>query len=170
MIQFIETTKIYPAREKPALNRLSVTFAPGKITGIVGPDGAGKTTALRLVAGLIRPTSGSVVAFGLDAARDTQKLRRFLGYMPQKFGLYEDLSVIENLTLYAKLRGLPREQRKDRFEKLLEFTGLARFQKRLARRLSGGMKQKLGLACALVTAPKLLVLGRTRRRRRPAQS
>ena len=158
MIVFEDATLLFPTAEKPALDSISATVTPGKITGLVGPDGAGKTTALRLIAGLLTPTSGRVTAFGYDAAKQTARVRELLGYMPQKFGLYEDLTVMENLNLYAKLRNLPRSQRKERFDELLEFTNLTRFTKRLARRLSGGMKQKLGLACALITTPRLLVL------------
>ena len=158
MIVFEDATVFFPNAEKPALDSISVAIKPGKITGLVGPDGAGKTTALRLIAGLLTPTSGRVTAFGYDASKQTSRVRDMLGYMPQKFGLYEDLTVMENLNLYAKLRNLPRSQRRERFEELLEFTNLTRFTKRLARRLSGGMKQKLGLACALIATPRLLVL------------
>ena len=158
MIRFHDTTKIFDRASRPALDAVTATVKPGVITGLVGPDGAGKTTALRMIAGLLKPTSGRIEVFGLDAWRDRSTIRSFLGYMPQKFGLYEDLSVLENLTLYAKLRNLPKSQRKEQFAKLLDFTGLGRFQNRLARRLSGGMKQKLGLACAFVTTPKLLIL------------
>lgn len=158
MIELDSLTMRFPKMERPALDAISATIRPGKITGLVGPDGAGKTTTLRLLAGLLVPTSGRATAFGYDVTKETARTREFLGYMPQKFGLYEDLTVIENLTLYAKLRNLPRSQRKGRFEELLEFTGLSKFTDRLARRLSGGMKQKLGLACALVTPPKLLLL------------
>ena len=158
MIVFDSVEKSFPKMDRPALDALSITIQPGKITGLVGPDGAGKTTMLRLVAGLITPTSGRVTAFGYDTTRQTRRVREILGYMPQKFGVYEDLTVVENLNLYAKLRNLPRRRRRERFEELLEFTNLARFTKRLARRLSGGMKQKLALACALITTPKILAL------------
>ncbi len=158
MIELDSLTALFPKMKRPALDAISATIRPGKITGLVGPDGAGKTTLLRLLAGLLVPTSGRATAFGYDVTKQTARIREFLGYMPQKFGLYEDLTVIENLTLYAKLRNLPRSQRGKRFDELLEFTGLSRFTDRLARRLSGGMKQKLGLACALVTPPKLLLL------------
>ena len=141
-----------------ALDTISAEIRPGRITGLVGPDGAGKTTLLRLIAGLLEPTAGRIDVFGFDAARQTSDVRQFLGYMPQRFGLYEDLTVMENLRLYAKLRNLPKERREARYAELLDFTGLSRFTDRLARRLSGGMKQKLGLACALVTTPKLLLL------------
>lgn len=158
MIVFNAATKRFPNSTTPALDSISATIEPGKITGLVGPDGAGKTTALRLIAGLLTPTAGSITAFGYDVVKQTSRVREMMGYMPQKFGLYEDLTVMENLSLYAKLRNLPRSRRKERFEELLEFTGLTLFTKRLARRLSGGMKQKLGLACALITTPRLLVL------------
>jgi ABC-2 type transport system ATP-binding protein len=130
----------------PALDGVSVEILPGRITGLVGPDGAGKTTLIRLLAGLMTADSGT-----LTVADD-------IGYMPQRFGLYEDLNVRENLELYAALRGLPREEWAVAFDRLLEFTDLKRFQPRLAGRLSGGMKQKLGLACALIRTPKLLLL------------
>jgi len=138
----------------PALDGVRIAVEPGRTTGLVGPDGAGKTTLIRILAGLMDVQSGTVEVLGGPPgdARDS------IGYMPQRFGLYEDLSVIENLTLYAELRGLPRDQRDAVFGRLLEFTDLGRFKTRLAGRLSGGMKQKLGLACALVTTPRLLLL------------
>lgn len=138
-----------------ALDGVSITVRAGEMTGLVGPDGAGKTTLIRILAGLIDADAGTTQVLGAMAA-DVD--RRRLGYMPQRFGLYEDLSVIENLTLYADLRDLPRPERPETFARLLEFTDLARFQSRLAGRLSGGMKQKLGLACALVSKPDLLLL------------
>lgn len=137
-----------------ALDGVSVEIAPGLITGLVGPDGAGKTTLIRILAGLMAPTVGKVEILGRAPAQSLEDL----GYMPQRFGLYEDLSVIENLNLYAEVRALPREERTATFGRLLEFTDLNRFQDRLAGKLSGGMKQKLGLACALVRTPKLLLL------------
>lgn len=139
----------------PALDDVAIEILPGKMTGLVGPDGAGKTTLIRILAGLIEPEAGEVRVGGrpaLDADRSQ------LGYMPQRFGLYEDLTVRENLDLYAELRGLGHDEREERFGQLLDFTDLRRFQQRLAGKLSGGMKQKLGLACALVRAPKLLLL------------
>jgi ABC-2 type transport system ATP-binding protein len=125
------------------------------MTGLVGPDGAGKTTLIRLLTGLLEPDAGLVEVLG-RAAVDAD--RAALGYMPQRFGLYEDLSVIENLSLYAELRGLERAEHDETFRRLLAFTDLERFRTRLAGNLSGGMKQKLGLACALIKAPKLLLL------------
>ena len=141
-----------------AIDGISARLMPGRITGIVGPDGAGKTTLVRLIAGLLEPTEGRIVIFGLDSVKDTQKIREILGYMPQRFGLYEDLTVLENLKLYAEMRGLETLHRKDRFDQLLAFTGLQPFTSRLSGRLSGGMKQKLGLACSLIKMPKLLLL------------
>lgn len=137
-----------------ALDGVAIDVAPGRITGLVGPDGAGKTTLIRILAGLMRADEGEASVLGgpPGAALDD------LGYMPQRFGLYEDLTVAENLTLYAELRGLPREERQAVFDRLLDFTDLKRFQARLAGKLSGGMKQKLGLACALVKTPRLLLL------------
>jgi ABC-2 type transport system ATP-binding protein len=150
--------KVFPRSKKPALEAVSAVFRPGQITGLVGPDGAGKTTLIRLIAGLLEPTSGTIRVDGSDPIRDAGRLRAFIGYMPQKFGLYEDLSMQENLELHADLRGLVGEERVATFKRLLEFTDLALFTSRLAGKLSGGMKQKLGLACALLGHPRLLLL------------
>lgn len=142
----------------PSLSDLSATIRPGIVTGLVGPDGAGKTTLMRLMAALLLPLSGQLEVFGFDTRHDAEKLQRIIGYMPQKFGLYEDLSVLQNLRLYADLQNVTGENRQQAFERLLTFTGLEPFQARLAGRLSGGMKQKLGLACALIRKPRLLLL------------
>ncbi|WP_116134570.1 ATP-binding cassette domain-containing protein [Tropicimonas sp. IMCC34043] len=139
----------------PALDNVTLQIRPGRMSGLVGPDGAGKTTLIRLLAGLLDPDAGAVTVFG---HRATATDRARIGYMPQRFGLYEDLTVIENLRLYAELRGLPDSARAGRFAELLRFTDLTRFQGRFAGKLSGGMKQKLGLACALVETPDLLLL------------
>lgn len=141
-----------------ALKNLEFTLPTNQMIGIVGPDGAGKTTLLRLIASLLLPSEGSIEVFGYDSVKDAEKIRTFSGYMPQRFGLYEDLTVQENLNLYADLRGVPVEEKEAVFERLLKFTSLAPFTKRLAGALSGGMKQKLGLACALLQKPKLLIL------------
>jgi ABC-2 type transport system ATP-binding protein len=138
-----------------ALDDVGIVVKTGLMTGLVGPDGAGKTTLIRILAGLIDPDAGEANALGTIASKAD---RARIGYMPQRFGLYEDLSVIENLRLYADLRGLDRAARESSFVRLLEFTDLKRFQSRLAGKLSGGMKQKLGLACALVRQPDLLLL------------
>lgn len=144
--------------DNTAINDISVSLEEGKIIGLVGPDGAGKTTFIRLLLGLLLPTSGSIEVLGLNPATDVDELHKYIGYMPQKFGLYEDLSVIENLNLYADLKNISREEKDATFKMLLDFTGLQPFQTRLAGNLSGGMKQKLGLACALLGKPKFLLL------------
>lgn len=136
-----------------AINDMNLTIQPGKITGIIGADGASKSTLLRLLIGLIKPDSGKISVFGMDPIADKEKLSSYIGYMPQKFGLYEDLTVLENLTLYADLKEVPHD-----FDEMLKFTALTPFQNRMAGKLSGGMKQKLGLACALLGSPKFLVL------------
>jgi ABC-2 type transport system ATP-binding protein len=141
-----------------ALQRISTRIPRGRLTGLVGPDGAGKTTLLRLLAGLLSPTEGHLRVLGLDPVRDGPALADAIGYMPQRFGLYEDLSVAENMALYADLRGVLPERRAALFDTLLDFTRLGPFSRRLAGALSGGMKQKLGLACALMAQPKVLLL------------
>ena len=150
--------KRFPGKEKPALDGISGQVRFGRMTGLVGPDGAGKTTLIRLMVGLLRADEGSVRVAGFDAATQADRIHPICGYMPQKFGLYEDLSVIENLRLYADLRSVTGAERQRKFERLLRFTSLEPFQSRLAGRLSGGMKQKLGLACALLGEPRVLLL------------
>ena len=149
-----------PGSKQPlaALSALSIEVPAGTITALVGPDGAGKTTFIRLAAGLLRPDRGRLQVLGLDVARDAQAVQDRIGYMPQRFGLYEDLSVQENLDLYADLHGVPRAVRQARYARLMEMTDLSPFRSRLAGKLSGGMKQKLGLACTLVRSPQLLLL------------
>jgi ABC-2 type transport system ATP-binding protein len=143
---------------RPALRDISAAIEPGIITGLIGPDAAGKTTLMRLLAGLLRADSGQITVLGHDMAKDAAAAHAAIGYMPQRFGLYEDLSVAENLDLFADLHGLSTAVRTERTARLLHFTGLARFNGRLAGQLSGGMKQKLGLACALLARPRLLLL------------
>ncbi|MCA0302549.1 MAG: ATP-binding cassette domain-containing protein [Proteobacteria bacterium] len=140
-----------------ALDGISAEIPAGQVTGLVGPDGAGKTTLLRLVAGLMAPDAGRVTVLGHDS-RDVAAFQRDLGYMPQRFGLYEDLTVAENLRLHADLHDLDARQRQERVDSLIGFTGLAPFLGRLTGALSGGMKQKLGLAIALMARPRLLLL------------
>lgn len=144
--------------EIKAINDLNMQIKKGELTALVGPDGAGKTTLLRLIAGLYKATSGSLHVLGFDIDKHSQAVQDCISYMPQRFGLYEDLSVEENLALYADLHGVPREVRSQRFKRLLEITDLTQFTERLAGQLSGGMKQKLGLACTLVRSPELLLL------------
>ena len=141
-----------------AVDCLDIRAVWGKMTALIGPDGAGKTTFLRMVCGLMFPTEGILSVLGISVADKPADVQRRLGYMPQKFGLYEDLTCMENMNLYADLHGISTEERKERFEKLFHMTGLAPFAQRLAGKLSGGMKQKLGLACTLVRTPELLIL------------
>ena len=145
-------------KEIVALENINIAIPYGKLTALIGPDGAGKTTFLRMVCGLVVPSSGTLDVLGIDVTANPQKVQDRISYMPQKFGLYEDLSVSENMNLYADLHSVPLEERKERFARLLEMTGLAKFTERLAGKLSGGMKQKLGLACTLVRSPELLIL------------
>ncbi|HEI6768143.1 TPA: ABC transporter ATP-binding protein [Legionella pneumophila] len=151
-------SKCFPGNTDPALDNVSATIFEGQITGLVGPDGAGKSTLMRLICSLMMPTQGTITVDSLNTRTDSEKIHAITGYMPQKFGLYEDLTIIENLRLYAELRNLHGEKREEQFRTLLKFTALEPFQKRLAGNLSGGMKQKLGLACALMGEPKLLLL------------
>ena len=142
----------------PALNGISISIPKGQLTALVGPDGAGKTTLIRLIAGLMKPDSGRLFTLGIDVAAKPQEVQDLISYMPQRFGLYEDLSVMENLNLYADLHGVPLDERRERFDRMLAMTDMAAFKNRLAGNLSGGMKQKLGLACTLVRSPQLLLL------------
>ncbi len=141
-----------------ALDNISFSVRHGGLAALVGPDGAGKTTLIRLLAGLMKTDGGAVSVLGIDAAKDAQAIQSRISYMPQKFGLYDDLTVRENLDLYADLHGVKADEKKTQYARLMEMTGLDPFQKRLAGQLSGGMKQKLGLACTLVRSPELLLL------------
>ncbi|MGD9804704.1 MAG: ATP-binding cassette domain-containing protein [Hyphomicrobiaceae bacterium] len=158
LVSIEDASKRFSDAGVPAIAKLSTAIKAGQVTGLVGPDGAGKTTLMRLVAGLLAPTEGRISVAGLDTMRDRKAVHELIGYMPQRFGLYEDLSVMENLDLYADLKGVDDHERAATFERLLAFTDLARFTKRLAGKLSGGMKQKLGLACAMLKSPRLLLL------------
>jgi len=153
--------KEFPVKNRPgvkALRGVSFDAAAGQVTGLVGADGAGKTTLIRIAAGLLLPTAGTVTVLGLDSAADSIKIQSRVGYMPQKFGLYQDLTVKENMTLYADLKGVSANERTSRFQRLLQMTDLSAFTRRRAGALSGGMKQKLGLACSLIQSPKMLLL------------
>jgi ABC-2 type transport system ATP-binding protein len=141
-----------------ALDGVSCAIRPRMVTGLIGPDGAGKTTLMRLCAGLLTPDSGHLRALDIDVVRKPLEVQANIGYMPQRFGLYEDLSVQENLDLYADLQGVEQSARPERYQQLLAMAGLEGFRNRLAGRLSGGMKQKLGLVCTLVRPPRLLLL------------
>jgi ABC-2 type transport system ATP-binding protein len=156
LIEIVNLSKTF--QTTAAIDRLTAQVLAGTITGLVGPDGAGKTTLIRMLAGLLHPTSGTIKVLGFDPTVEPEEIRTRIGYMPQRFGLYEDLTVRQNLTLYADLRNVVGEEREKSFERLLTFTGLKAFQGRKAGALSGGMKQKLGLACSLVSKPELLLL------------
>lgn len=161
VVQGERLTKRFERQEQDtttALDGVSFGARQGTLTALVGPDGAGKTTLLRLAAGLMRADEGTLTVLGLDAAKQPQAIQDRISYMPQRFGLYEDLSVQENLDLYADLHGVGPQQRAERYPRLMEMTALAPFLDRLAGKLSGGMKQKLGLACTLVRSPELLLL------------
>lgn len=144
--------------EVEAVAGLSLTVAAGEIYGLVGPDGAGKTTTFRLLCGALRMDSGSVTIAGLDLHKHLDQARERIGYLSQRFSLYEDLTVLENLRFFAEVRGLPPADWRPRSREILGFVGLWEFGARLAGQLSGGMKQKLGLAIALVTRPSILLL------------
>ena len=141
-----------------AVDALTLDVRRGELFGIVGPDGAGKTTTLRMLAGVLRPTSGSAVLDGVDVSRDPEKAKPHLAYMAQRFGLYEDLTVRENLDFYADLYRVPGKDRPARLERLYRFSRLGEFSERLAGKLSGGMKQKLSLSCCLIHHPRVLLL------------
>ena len=141
-----------------AVDEIEFEVGRGELFGLVGPDGAGKTTTLRMLAGVLSPTSGDALVNGVQVARDPEGIRDAIAYMPQRFGLYGDLTVRENLDFYADLFGVPAEGRGDRLARLYRFSGLGPFEDRLAGQLSGGMKQKLGLSCALVHDPAILLL------------
>jgi ABC-2 type transport system ATP-binding protein len=141
-----------------AVDSLSFDVRRGEIFGLVGPDGAGKTTTLRMLAGIMPPDGGSVSIAGCDVVRDPERAKHALSYMPQRFGLYEDLTVDENIRFYADLFGVRRGEREKRSAELLQAAGMAEFRERMAGKLSGGMKQKLGLVCALIHRPKVILL------------
>ncbi len=145
-------------RKTVAVQDISFSIEQGDIFGLIGPDGAGKTTTLRMLAGVLKPTSGRAQVLGVDVVRNPEALRSQVGYMPQHFSLYGDLSVLENLKFFAEIFSTPRSQQKERIARLLRFARLEAFAQRPAAKLSGGMKKKLGLACALIHNPQLLLL------------
>jgi ABC-2 type transport system ATP-binding protein len=141
-----------------AVEGLNLDIAEGELFGLVGPDGAGKTTTMRMLTGLLKPSGGSAVVAGFDVVRHTERLKEHIGYMSQRFGLYPDLTVMENIGFYADIYGVPVRGRAEKIDRLLGFSNLTPFRQRLAGNLSGGMKQKLGLACALIHTPRVLFL------------
>ncbi|WP_116135181.1 ABC transporter ATP-binding protein [Trinickia diaoshuihuensis] len=141
-----------------AVRDVTLVVERGEIFGLVGPDGAGKTTLIRMLAGVLHPDAGRILLEGIDVAAGPERAKTVLGYMPQRFGLYEDLTVDENAFFYGELFDVPRKRYRERMAQLLDAAGLAPFRRRLAGQLSGGMKQKLGLVCALIHTPKVLLL------------
>lgn len=141
-----------------ALDSLTLEIKKGELFGLVGPDGAGKTTTMRLLTAIMEPTSGDAWVAGHSVLKEGERIKEQIGYMSQKFGLYEDLTVMENIIFYADLYEVPQKERPERIERLLGFSNLTPFKERLAGKLSGGMKQKLGLACALIHTPEILFL------------
>ena len=159
MMEAIVTQKLRRQfRKTVAVKDISFSIKQGDIFGLIGPDGAGKTTTLRMLAGVLKPTSGQAHVLGEDVVRNPEALRDKVGYMPQHFSLYGDLSVLENLQFFAEIYSTPRAERADRIARLLRFAQLEQFADRPAAKLSGGMKKKLGLACALIHNPRLLLL------------
>jgi ABC-2 type transport system ATP-binding protein len=144
--------------EVVAIDQLDLDVAEGEIFGLVGPDGAGKSTTMRMLTGILTPDAGTAQVAGFDVARDSEHLKEHVGYMSQRFGLYPDLTVSENIDFYADIYGIPARGRSEKIERLLSFSHLTPFKQRLAGNLSGGMKQKLGLACALIHTPRVLFL------------
>jgi ABC-2 type transport system ATP-binding protein len=151
-----ELTKNFAALR--AVDHLSFDVRAGEIFGLVGPDGAGKTTTLRMLAGVMPPDEGTAKVAGFDVVHDPEGAKHYLSYMPQRFGLYEDLTVDENIRFYADLFGVNKAERQQRSAQLLQAAGMSEFRSRLAGNLSGGMKQKLGLVCALIHRPKVILL------------
>jgi ABC-2 type transport system ATP-binding protein len=141
-----------------ALDQLSLEVEEGEIFGLVGPDGAGKTTTMRLLTGILDPTQGQAWVYDKHTVKEAEKLKEHIAYMSQRFGLYEELTVLENINFYADVYGVAQEKRAQAIERLLGFSGLLPFKQRFAGKLSGGMKQKLGLACALIHTPRVLFL------------
>ncbi len=141
-----------------AVDNLTLTVAEGEIFGLVGPDGAGKTTTMRLLTSIMEPTTGDAWVAGHHVVKEAEAIKEEIGYMSQRFGLYADLTVLENINFYADIYGVPRNDRGEKIDRLLAFGNLTPFRKRLAGNLSGGMKQKLGLACALIHTPRVLFL------------
>ncbi len=141
-----------------AIADIEFTVESGELFGLVGPDGAGKTTLLRMLAGVLKPQAGDAELFGVSVVRDPEAVKHEIAYMPQRFGLYTDLTVLENLAFYADLYQVPRAERGARLERLFHFSSLGPFKDRLAGALSGGMKQKLALSCALIHTPDILIL------------
>lgn len=157
-IQASHLTKRYLKHGSPAIDDISLEVPSGSLFGIVGPDGAGKTTLLRILSTVLLPSSGSASLGGFDLRKDTEKIRNLIGYMPQDFSQYPDLSLRENLGFFANIQRVPKQAKEERIEKILDFTQLKPFENRKAGKLSGGMKKKLALGCAIIHSPRVLLL------------
>lgn len=160
-IESLQLIKRYPGQKKedrPAIDTIDLTVESGQLYGLVGPDGAGKTTLLRILSTVMEPTSGSAQLAGFDVMKQSEDVRALLGYMPQAFSLYPDLTVMENLKFFADINGVSAQKQKTRIAELLEFARLTEFTTRRSENLSGGMRKKLALACALIHDPKILLL------------
>ncbi len=160
-VEALHLTKRYSSQTKeshPALDAVDLQVEAGNLYGLVGPDGAGKTSLLRILSTVLMPTSGSARLAGFDVIKQSEQVRARLGYMPQAFSLYPDLSVMENLRFFADMNGVPRGKQKERIEELLDFARLADFISRRSENLSGGMRKKLALACAMIHEPEILLL------------
>lgn len=160
-IESLQLIKRYPGQKKedrPAIDTIDLTVESGQLYGLVGPDGAGKTTLLRILSTVMEPTSGSAQLAGFDVMKQSEDVRALLGYMPQAFSLYPDLTVMENLKFFADINGVSAQKQKTRIDELLEFARLTEFTMRRSENLSGGMRKKLALACALIHDPKILLL------------
>lgn len=161
VIETLNLVKRYPTQPQDspsAINAIDLSVEAGQLYGLIGPDGAGKTTLLRILATVMEPTSGSARLAGFDVVKQAEEVRARLGYMPQAFSLYPDLSVMENLRFFADINGVPRGKQKNRIDELLEFARLTDFTSRRSENLSGGMRKKLALACALIHEPEILLL------------
>jgi len=159
IIEVNDLAKKYSKKsDRYAIENLNLEVLPGQLFGLVGPDGAGKTTTLRILSTVMEQTSGEAFVTGFDVRTQAGQVRPYIGYMPQYFSLYPDLSVLENLNFFANINGVKKDVKSKRIERMLEFTRLERFQDRRAGKLSGGMKKKLALACALIHDPKVLIL------------
>ncbi len=152
-------SKRYPGqKDKLALNKISFNVPQGSLYGIIGPDGAGKTTLLRILSSVMLQSSGKASVLGFDTRRKAEEIRKLIGYMPQEFSQYPDLNLIENLNFFANIQGVSKSQKQERIEKMLTLTNLSGFRQRAAGNLSGGMKKKLALSCAMVHNPRVLIL------------
>ncbi len=152
-------SKRYPGqKEKLALDKISFNVPQGSLYGIIGPDGAGKTTLLRILSSVMLQSSGKASVLGFDTRRKAEEIRKLIGYMPQEFSQYPDLNLIENLNFFADIQGVSKAQKQERIEKMLALTNLSDFRQRAAGNLSGGMKKKLALSCAMVHNPQVLIL------------